>query len=237
MEKTLILSAEIRQGTGSRAAEKVRKQGRIPAIVYGHKKEPVAISLDAHDFVEELHHGRRLMDVQLEGQDPAIHCGANRLTPPSLWRGSPQKVIVKEVQYDHLGKNVIHADLMRVDVTETVTVAVPIELKGTAKGTEHSGVVEQHSNRLEVQCKVTDIPDSIVISVKDLDVGGTLHARDITLPPEVRLVSDPEMLIVGCTLVAAAKTTEEVEAEAPVAPEVIGEAERAKEKEQEEESA
>ena len=217
MEKTLILSAEIRQGTGSRAAEKVRKQGRIPAIVYGHKKEPVAISLDAHDFVEELHHGRRLMDVQLGKK--------------------PQKVIVKEVQYDHLGKNVIHADLMRVDVTETVTVAVPIELKGTAKGTEHSGVVEQHSNRLEVQCKVTDIPDSVVISVKDLDVGGTLHARDITLPPEVRLVSDPEMLIVGCTLVAAAKTTEEVEAEAPVAPEVIGEAERAKEKEGEEEES
>ncbi len=217
MEKTLILSAESRPRTGSRAAEKVRKQGRIPAIVYGHKKEPVAISLDAHDFVEELHHGRRLMDVQLDKK--------------------PQKVIVKEVQYDHLGKNVIHADLMRVDVTETVTVAVPIELKGTAKGTEHSGVVEQHSNRLEVQCKVTDIPDSIVISIKDLDVGGTLHARDITLPPEVRLVSDPEMLIVGCSLVAAAKTTEEVEAEAPVAPEVIGEAERAKEKEGEEEES
>jgi large subunit ribosomal protein L25 len=217
ISKLPVLHSIFLRGTGSRAAEKVRKQGRIPAIVYGHKKEPVAISLDAHDFVEELHHGRRLMDVQLDKK--------------------PQKVIVKEVQYDHLGKNVIHADLMRVDVTETVTVAVPIELKGTAKGTEHSGVVEQHSNRLEVQCKVTDIPDSIVISVKDLDVGGTLHARDVTLPPEVRLVSDPEMLIVGCTLVAAAKTTEEVEAEAPVAPEVIGEAERAKEKEGEEEES
>lgn len=217
MGKTLQLKAEIRQGTGSRAAEKVRKQGRIPAIVYGHKKEPIAISLDAHDFIEELHRGHRLMDVQLDKK--------------------PQKVIVKDVQYDHLGKNVIHADLMRVDVTETVTVTVPIELKGTAKGAEHSGVVEQHSNRLEVQCKVTDIPASIVVSVKDLDVGDTLHARDVTLPPEVKLVSDPEMLIAGCSLVAVAKTTEEVEAEAPVAPEVIGEAERAKEKEAEEEES
>lgn len=217
MEKTLQLKAEIRKQAGSKASAKVRKQGRIPAIVYGHKEEPVAISLDAHDFVEQLHHGHRLMDVQLDEK--------------------LQKVIVKDVQYDHLGKDVIHADLMRVDVTETVTVTVPIELKGTAKGAEHEGVIEQHSNRLQVQCKVTDIPEGIVISVKDLDVGDSLHARDITLPPEVKLVSDPEMLIVACSLVAAAKTTEEVEAEAPVAPEVIGEAERAKEEGQEKEES
>lgn len=217
MEKTLQLKAEIRKQAGSKASAKVRKQGRIPAIVYGHKEEPVAISLDAHDFVEQLHHGHRLMDVQLDEK--------------------LQKVIVKDVQYDHLGKDVIHADLMRVDVTETVTVTVPIELKGTAKGAEHEGVIEQHSNRLQVQCKATDIPDSIVISIKDLDVGDSLHARDITLPPEVKLVSDPEMLIVACSLVAAAKTTEEVEAEAPVAPEVIGEAERAKEEGQEKEES
>jgi large subunit ribosomal protein L25 len=217
MEKTLQLKAEIRKQAGSKASAKVRKQGRIPAIVYGHKEEPVAISLDAHDFVEQLHHGHRLMDVQLDEK--------------------LQKVIVKDVQYDHLGKDVIHADLMRVDVTETVTVTVPIELKGTAKGAEHEGVIEQHSNRLLVQCKATDIPEGIVISVKDLDVGDSLHARDITLPPEVKLVSDPEMLIVACSLVAAAKTTEEVEAEAPVAPEVIGEAERAKEEGQEKEES
>ena len=217
MEKTLQLKAEIRKQAGSKASAKVRKQGRIPAIVYGHKEEPVAISLDAHDFVEQLHHGHRLMDVQLDEK--------------------LQKVIVKDVQYDHLGKDVIHADLMRVDITETVTVTVPIELKGTAKGAEHEGVIEQHSNRLLVQCKATDIPEGIVISVKDLDVGDSLHARDITLPPEVKLVSDPEMLIVACSLVAAAKTTEEVEAEAPVAPEVIGEAERAKEEGQEKEES
>ncbi|MCJ7673523.1 MAG: 50S ribosomal protein L25 [Sedimentisphaerales bacterium] len=217
MEKTLQLKAEIRKQAGSKASAKVRKQGRIPAIVYGHKEEPVAISLDAHDFVEQLHHGHRLMDVQLDEK--------------------LQKVIVKDVQYDHLGKDVIHADLMRVDITETVTVTVPIELKGTAKGAEHEGVIEQHSNRLLVQCKATDIPEGIVISVKDLDVGDSLHARDITLPPEVKLVSDPEMLIVACSLVAAAKTTEEVEAEAPVAPEVLGEAERAKEEGQEKEES
>jgi len=212
MGKTLRLKVEIRQQTGSKAAAKVRKDGQIPAIVYGHKQEPVAISLDAHDFVEELHHGHRLMDVQIGKK--------------------PQKVIVKDLQYDHLGKDIIHADLMRVDVTETITVTVPIELKGIAKGTEEGGIIEEHTDHLEVECKVTDIPESIVVSVKDINVGNALHARDIELPDGLKLVSDPEMLMVTCSLVAAAKTTEQLEEEAPVAPEVIGEAEKAKAEEQ-----
>jgi len=212
MGKTLRLKAGIRQQTGSKAAAKVRKDGQIPAIVYGHKQEPVAISLDAHDFVEGLHHGHRLMDVQIGKK--------------------PQKVIIKDLQYDHLGKDIIHADLMRVEAGETITVTVPIELKGIAKGTEEGGIIEGHTDHLEVECKVTDIPESIVVSVKDINVGDALHARDIELPDGLKLVSDPEMLMVTCGLVAAAKTTEQLEEEAPVAPEVIGEAEKAKAEEQ-----
>ncbi len=213
MEKTLRLKAEIRKDTGSRAAARVRKQGRVPAIIYGHKEEVVAVSLDAHDFVEGLHHGHRLMDIQLGRK--------------------PQKVIIKDLQYDHLGKEIIHADLMRVDVTETITVTVPIEIKGTAKGAEHGGIIEAQTDRLEVECKVTDIPESIVISVKDMEVGDTVHAGDINLPAGVKLATDPGTLVLACSLVAVAKTAEEAEEEAPVVPEVIGEAERAKEKEEE----
>ena len=215
MEKALLLKAEIREHTGSKSAAKVRKQGRIPAIVYGHKKEPVAISLDVHNLVEGLHRGRRLMDVQI---------GKKR-----------QKMIVKDLQYDYLGKNIIHVDLMRVDVTETVKVTVPIELKGTAKGTHEGGVISEHTDHLEIECRVTDIPETIVVSVKDMDVGDVLHAGDIELPEEVKLSSSPETLLVTCSLVAAAKAVEEVEEEAPVAPEVIGEAKEPEEQPSEEE--
>jgi len=215
MEKALSLKAEIREHTGSKSAAKVRKQGRIPAIVYGHKKEPVAISLDVHNLVEGLHHGHRLMDVQI---------GKKR-----------QKVIVKDLQYDYLGKDIIHVDLMRVDVTETVKVAVPIELKGTAKGTHEGGIITEHTDHLEIECRVTDIPETIVVSVKDMDVGDVLHAGDIELPEEVRLSSSPEALLVTCSLVAAAKAVEEVEEEAPAAPEVIGEAKEPEEQPSEEE--
>ena len=207
MEKALLLKAEIREHTGSKDAKKLRKDGRIPAIVYGHKQKPVAISLDRNTMVEGLHYGRRLMDVQI---------GRKK-----------EKMIVKDLQYDYLGKDVIHVDLMRVDVTETVKVAVPVELKGVAKGTHEGGIIEECTDHLEIECKATDIPESVVVSVKEIDVGDTLHAGDIELPDGVKLVSPPETLLVTCHLVAAARTTEELEKETPVSPEVIGEVKEA----------
>jgi len=206
MEKTMLLVATIREHTGSKAAAKERKHGRIPAIVYGHKQEPVAISLDAHNLVEWLHHGHRLMDVQIDKKS--------------------QKMLVKDLQYDYLGKDIIHVDLIRVDVTETVKVMVPIELKGTAKGTQEGGIITEHSDRIEIECQAANIPESIVVSVKDLDVGDTLHASDIELPAGAKLSSSPETLLVTCSLVAAAKAAEEIE-EAPETPEVITEAKEA----------
>jgi large subunit ribosomal protein L25 len=172
-------------------------------IVYGHKQEPVAISLDAHDFVEGLHHGHRLIDVKV---------GKNT-----------QKMIVKDLQYDYLGRDIVHADLMRVDVTESVRVTVPIELKGTAQGTHEGGIVEEHADHLEIECLVSSIPDVIVVSVKDVGVGDVVHAGDVALPDGVKLVSSQDTIVVTCHLVAAAKTTEEMEEEVPTAPEVIGE--------------
>ena len=203
MEETLVLKAQKREQTGSKSAEKVRKQGRIPAIVYGHKEKPVAISLDTHNLVEGLHHGHRLMDVRL---------GRKRFS-----------TIVKDLQYDYLGKSIIHVDLMRVDVSETVKVTVPIELKGTARGTHEGGIVEEHTDHLEIECRATDIPESIAVSVRDIGVGDSLHASDIELGDGVKLISAPSTLLVTCGLVAAAKSTEELEEEVPAAPEVIGE--------------
>ncbi len=217
MEKTLLLKAELREQIGSRSAAKVRKSGRIPAIVYGHKQEPVAISLDAHNFTEGLHHGHRLIDVQI-GK-------------------SKQKVIVKNLQYDYLGKDIIHADMMRVDATEMVKVSVLIELKGTAKGTHEGGIIEEHTDHLEIECRVTDIPESLVVSIKEMAVGDALHASDIELPEGVKLISPPETLLVTCHLVAVAKTTEEIEAEAPAGPEVISEVKEAEEEPSEKEQA
>jgi large subunit ribosomal protein L25 len=214
MAKELLLKAEIREQTGTKAVKKVLKQGRIPAVIYGHKQEPIAISLDAHNFVEGLHHGHRLMDIQI---------GRKK-----------QTTIVKDLQYDCLGKNVIHADLMRVDVTELIKVTVPIELKGAAAGTHEGGIIEQHTNQIEIECKATDIPENIVVSVKNMKVGESLYVGDIKLPEGVKSVTLPEILLVSCHVLATAKTTEEMEMEMPSAPEVIGEVKEPEEDESEE---
>ncbi len=203
MDKTLLLEAQIRERTGSRAAAQLRKEGRVPAIVYGHKQEPVAISLNAHDFLKGLQRGHRLMDIKVEGKT--------------------QKIMLKELQYDYLGRDVVHVDLMRVDVMETVRVTIPLELKGIAQGTHEGGIIEEHSDRIEVECMVTNMPETILVPVKEVAVGDVVHAGDITLPDGVTLISPAEMILVTCHLVAAAKTTEELEEEAPTAPEVIGE--------------
>jgi len=202
MAKTLVLKAQKREQTGSKFAVKVRSQGRIPAVVYGHKKEPETISLDTHNLIEGLHHGHRLFNVQL---------GRKKET-----------MLVKDIQYDHLGREVIHVDLMRVDVTETVKVTVPVEVKGVAKGTHAGGIIVEHLNRLEVECRVTDIPENILVSVKELDIGDSLHAGDLELPDGIKLLTDASVLVVACSEVAA-MAAEEVEEEAATAPEVIGE--------------
>lgn len=210
MAKTLVLKAEVRENVGSRWAARVRKAGKIPATVYGHGKKPLSIMLDAHDVVEGLHHGARVVDVQV---------GRKKET-----------MLFKDLQYDHLGKNVIHVDFMRVTATEMIKVSVPIEIKGIAQGTHEGGIIEEHADALEVECKVTDIPETIVVLVKDVGVGDNIHAGEIELPAGMKLVSDPELLLITCHLVAAAKTTEQLEEEVPAAPEVIGEGQAEEEK-------
>jgi large subunit ribosomal protein L25 len=201
MNETSVLEARLREQMGSKSATQVRKEGRVPAIVYGHKEVPVCISLDMHDFLEVLHHGKRLLDVKMGPE--------------------PQKLLVKELQYDYLGKNIIHIDLMRVDVTEIIEVSVPIEYKGVAKGAQEGGVVEQHATSILVKCLAISIPDSLVVSIKELGLDSTIFAREIKLPEGVTLASPADTLLVACRMQIEAKTTEEVTAEVPAAPEVI----------------
>ncbi len=201
MNETSVLEARLREQMGSKTAARVRKEGRVPAVVYGHKEVPVCISLDTHDFVEAVHHGKRLLDVKIGPE--------------------PQKLLIKELQYDYLGKNIIHVDLMRVDVTEIIEVSVPIEYKGVAKGTQEGGVVEMHAAHILVKCLAISIPASLVVSIKELDLDGAIYAREIKLPDGVTLASPADTLLVACREQMEVKTTEEVTAEAPVAPEVI----------------
>ena len=100
MSETVVLKAEVRNEVGSKHAARLRRDGKLPAAVYGHGVGTVAISLDLHNFTEMLHHGHRLFNVKVGKRSETL--------------------LVKDLQYDHLGKDIIHADLARVDLTKRV---------------------------------------------------------------------------------------------------------------------
>ncbi|MBL7106939.1 MAG: 50S ribosomal protein L25 [Phycisphaerae bacterium] len=213
MEKSLLLKAEIRKSVGTKSSAALRNCGKIPATIYGHGQDAVSVALSTHGLTEGLRHGHRVVEIDIDGKK--------------------ETVLFKSIQYDHLGKYIIHADLMRVNVKEKVTVEVAVEAKGTAVGIQQGGLVTEHADKVEVECAVNNIPDSIVVSVKELGVGGSIHAGDVEMPAGVKLVSDPQMLLISCQELKIKAVEEEVvEGEEPQAPEVIG-----KSKKEEEESA
>ena len=219
MQKTVTLKSQVRKERGSKLARRSRAAGQIPAIIYGHGKDPESITLSLHDFSLMLHHGNRIFETTV-GE-------------------TVETLLVKELQYDFLGRYVIHADLVRVDLTETVRVIVAVDTRGKAK----TGIVDTLLAKLEVECVVTAIPDKITLVLREMNIGDVIKAGQIAVPEGVTLVTDPDALVLICHEVAEAKTSEEVELETPAAPEVIterkeeegegGEPAKAKEKEKE----
>jgi large subunit ribosomal protein L25 len=202
MAETVVLTTEKRDRCGSHAASRLRKKGQIPAVIYGHKEENEHVSLVGEDFVKALRHGARVVDLQTE-------------------RGV-QKVLIREIQWDHLGKEVLHVDFARVSADERYVVSVPIELRGIAPGVAGGGVLDQPLHTIEVECLAIAIPDSIRVSIAELQVGGSIHVRDLKLPEGVVAMTDADAIVVHVT-------TPQAEPEAPVEaaatgtePEVIG---------------
>jgi large subunit ribosomal protein L25 len=202
--ETVSIAAERRSPGGRRANQYLRKNGRVPAIIYGHQKEPEAISLPQHDLAVALGHGTRMLEVQIGGD--------------------AQNVLIKDVQYDYLGVDVVHVDLTRVDLTELVEVRVPIEYKGEPVGVREGGQLEHHLMELEVECQTAAIPQSIRVRVDSIKLGESLYVRDVQVEPGIRIITHSDEVV--CTVrppvvVAAAEEEEAAEKEGAAEPEVI----------------
>ncbi|CAA9390582.1 MAG: hypothetical protein AVDCRST_MAG64-1170 [uncultured Phycisphaerae bacterium] len=198
--KAIQMQAQPRPELGSKKNRKLRQKGLVPGVVYGHKESIVPVTLPRKELSQYLAKGAHVFDLSVDGKS--------------------ETVLVKEVQYDHLGIEVLHVDFARVSLTEKVTVTVPIELKGTPKGEEQGGVLTQVISDLEVECVVTDIPEAIRHNVSDMDLDAVLHVKELTLPPGVRPLADEDQVVATVSVMAA----EEEEAPAPAEgePEVIG---------------
>jgi large subunit ribosomal protein L25 len=189
-----------RSELGSRANKRLRDAGFIPGVIYGHKEAVVPVTLPKKEVVNHLNHGTHLFDLALDGKN--------------------EKVLVKEVQYDHLGIEVLHVDFARVSADERVEVTVPLELKGEPKGEADGGVLQQIVAEIELECLVTEIPDAIRHNVAEMALGDVLHIKDLQLPPGAKALQDEDLIVATVKEIA-----EEVPAEAAegaAEPEVIG---------------
>lgn len=202
----ITLQGESRKTRGTREAKKLRAAGRLPAIIYGHGEPPEQLSLAEHDLGVALGHGARILQVTVNGA-----------TKPYL---------IKAVQYDHLASTPIHVDLSRVDLTERVRVRVGVELRGIPKGISEGGVLDQAIASIEVECLVTEIPNTLHPLVTELKVGDSLLVKDLVLPPGVTVLADPNERIATVKVLAAetvaAPAAVEAEVAAPAEPERIG---------------
>lgn len=220
MQKIETVKAQTRKAAGSRAAQRLRRSGMLPAIIYGHQQDPEAVSLNYHEVEQQIRHGAHLVNLDIQGK--------------------VQPCLFKEAQYDHLGERLLHLDLSRVDLNERVTVHVAIELRGTPKGVGEGGVLRQELSDLELECLVTNIPDVVRVNVSDLALDQVLYVKDLKLDEGIVAKTDGETVVamVRQPAVHAEPTAEGAAAEGAAEPEVIakgkveaeGEEEKPKEK-------
>jgi large subunit ribosomal protein L25 len=198
MAESVLLVTQKRQPGGTREARRIRKKGLIPAVVYGHKEATLAVALPAEEIERVIRHGVHVVDLKADGKT--------------------EKALIREAQWDHLGKHLVHVDFARVAEHERIVVTVPIEIRGTAPGINQGGVLDQPMHTLNIECPVTSVPDSIRVNVGELQLGAALHVKDLALPPGVKSMADPDAIVVHVTM-------KQVEPEAAPAPAVAESAE------------
>lgn len=209
-DQTITLQATIRDRLGSRYSRRVREEGGLPAIVYGHGETPMPIALNAHNALREFHSGHKVFQLDIDGRKD----------------GKAHFVLLKEVQFDHLGTNIVHCDFARVDLNERIETRVSLSFVGEAKGLASAGAIMMHPNEvIEIECLITNLPEHIDVDVSEMEVGDIVHARDIKLPLNTMvLLTDPEAIVAQIVVqVEQEEEGEGAEVDATGAePEVVG---------------
>ncbi len=200
------------KGTGTRVARRLRQSGLIPAVIYGHKQAVVPITVTHHDVWRLIKAPGHLAQLDLGG-----------LT---------ETVLIREVQWDHLGKEILHLDFARVNAEEIIETEVPLELRGVAAGIAEGGILEHLVHSLSIKCRAGAIPDAIKVDVSHLKLDEGIHVRDLTLPEGVTADAEPDLLLAHVVTPRGEEAASaEAGAEALTQPEVIKPERREKDKE------
>ncbi|GFG67037.1 50S ribosomal protein L25 [Mycobacterium kubicae] len=184
------LSVSVRSETGKGASRRARREGKIPAVLYGHGADPQHLELPAHDFAAVLRHS-----------------GTNAVLTLNI-AGKEQLALTKSLEIHPIRRTIQHADLLVVRRGEKVTVEVTVVVEGEPQS---GTLVTQETNAIEIEAEALSIPEQLTISIEGAEEGTQFTAGQIELPRGVTLISDPETLVVN---VVTAPTAEDLEGEA-----------------------
>ena len=187
---TASLNAKVRTGRGKGVARKLRAAGEFPAVIYGHGREPLSLSINAREFgklAERIRLTSTVIEIALDGK--------------------VAKTIIREVQRNPLTREMLHADFQELVAGEKITVSIPLKFLGTPEGVKAGGILEEVMHQVHVRVDPSNIPDHIDVDVTALTIGHSLHISDLKLPAGVEVTDDAEQTI---AVVAAPRAEEEV---------------------------
>src|SRR4051812_28846522 len=196
MPDSTKLSLTARAPEGSRSARRLRRSGEVPGVIYGGDVEPAHFAVDARILRNTLAHSGAILDVSIDG-------------------GTASPVLVKDVQRHPVRGEIVHLDLLRVNMNETIQTTVVLELLGAddAPGVSEGGVLSQETRELNIEALPGDIPDSIQHDVSGLEMNATLTLSAVTPPQGVTLLDDLETVVASITPPASEPVDDEIETE------------------------
>jgi large subunit ribosomal protein L25 len=209
MAKQVKLKAEPRTTTGRAAARRLKARGIVPAVVYGGKEKSQPLQISARDINAMLSHASGeniLVELEIAG-----HTGT-------------KTALLQEVQHSPVGGDILHVDFHAISMDEKITADVPLEPRGVATGVKNfGGLLDQNIRSLTVECLPRDLPDKITVDVSALNIGDSIHVRDVKLPEGVVVKVPPDLTAFSVMAPTAEEepVTPEAEAAAAAGPEVI----------------
>jgi large subunit ribosomal protein L25 len=185
----VTLEVSRREQTGKEVAKKLRRDGKVPAVVYGGHRDPVAIAVDrksVSELLQKSEHGiRSVFLLKMAGTDQQRHA------------------MIKEVTINPISRKMTHIDFVRVVMDELIKVTVPVHINGLALGVKEGGLLDFQVREVHVECLPNAIPDSIEVDVTPLGAHEYYRVKDLQMPEGVRVLDDPERVVVGVTIARA----------------------------------
>ena len=178
MSDVVNVAVRSEKEAGTRACNRLRNSGYIPAVLYGHKEAVVSLKVKPGEILAAIHAGHKMVDLKGAVNESAL---------------------VKTVQWDSFGTDIVHVDFARVSATELVRTKVAVELKGDAPGLKLGGMLKFITHEMDIEAPAASIPEKIIVLIKDLQIDGEIFAKDVPLPAGVKLAGHADDVIVACS--------------------------------------